>query len=96
MNKKDKMKKKYRLMNKLLQADFTVEVDEQTMTSKIDAGYLCTAHLCLISAIAKRTNANMYTLNNKIVLYTTGERSDMAHYLRWADKQIKMMIEQEE
>ena len=97
---KEKMRKNYRLMNKLLKRKFVnLEIDNSSMTTTItkDTGIIdfCTGELALATAIAKQTNALMYIENNKIVLYTTNTKRDLKYYLTWSNREIKRLIEEE-
>jgi hypothetical protein len=85
----------FKLMNKLLTRTFedkNIDIDKNSLTTKVPKD-LCTAEVCLCTAIAKRTKANIYTQGNKFVFYQAPVNT--AHYLRWADKHIKEVIELE-
>ena len=90
-----KEEKNYRLMNKLLTRQFdsgNIEIFKDSLTTRIKTD-MCTAEVCLCMAIAKRTKANLYTIEDKLVFYQAPVNT--AHYLRWADKHIKTVIEME-
>ena len=98
MSKKPKTKEeRFRLVEKLLTECFNkdeFELDHGSCTAFVHADMVCTARLCQIIAIAKRTGANCYKRGDTIKLYTVDHINETTqHYLRWADQQIKTKIE---
>ena len=93
----EKRKKNYRLMKKLM--IYTVSAEELEFSDnnqqvEIRTKNICTAELCLCMAIAKRTRSSLYLKEGNIVL-STAIKEPASHYIRWADKHIKELIETE-
>ena len=97
MRKKQKTKEeRFRLVGKLLTKCFDsdeFELDHDSCTNAVHAKSACTAGLCQIIAIAKRTGANCYKRGDTIKLYTVDHiNTTTQHYLKWADNHIKNIL----